>query len=162
MRRNRQRRKDLYPGIGDVWGFFTRLEGWIIRGLILGTLLLVIVQYGMSKDPVEFYLAMAGKVESPAIEVNGYLKDDEPVYTVRLKAVPAAPVNIVQNGQIIASLGKGEVNIPLSADAFILDGRGVSQAVSIQIVEISPAVKSPAAHQIINLENNAVSLKIVP
>ena len=158
-RRNLGRNTRKNPGnIKDLWSeLFQRGERWLIRGLILASVALVVFQLGSAGDPVQLYLAMAEKVESPAIPVGSGFDTEQ--YTVTFRVSPAAPVKLIQNDQIIASLDQDQT-VSVSEGLLILDARGIKEKVTVQVLETDGRMSGLAANQLITLENNFLSTTI--
>lgn len=141
---------------------FQRGERWLIRGLVLASALLVLFQLGSAQDPVQFYLAMAQKVESPALPIG--TESDGNQYSLTLKVTPSsAPVKLIQNDQIIAALNREETTeVKVTDGELIFDGRGIGQTVKVQILTVSPEITQLKTNQVITLQNNALSINITP
>ena len=146
-----------------LWTVFQRGERWLIRGLILGTLLLVFFQYGLAKDPVQFFLAMGGPLDTMTMDTDAfYATNAEPKYVVTFRSAPAASVRIIQNGVVLGTLDGGEVSIEAAAGKITLDSTNVSNPVRVQVMKTDPALAEPMINQIITLEHNSITLNIVP
>lgn len=144
---------------------FQQGERQLIRLIIVGSVILVIMQFGLAKDPVQFYLAMAQEVESPALEVNSSeqavtLPASSPVssqtgssaqtqlYQITLKATPNLPVRVLQNGKELGTLTKGEQVLKVQAGIIQLDATKVKQAVQVQVLKIDPKLSQPQVNRI--------------
>ncbi len=63
----RRRRSGMWAWINQ---FFQQGEQQLIRIIVLGSAVLVIMQFALVRDPVQFYLAMSQETESPYIDLN--------------------------------------------------------------------------------------------
>ncbi|MHB1652278.1 MAG: hypothetical protein ACYCVD_07335 [Desulfitobacteriaceae bacterium] len=148
-------------------GFLQRIlqqgERLLIRVMILASVALVIVQMGLAKDPVAFYLAMAERVEYPPLNMPALaLEDTKATYTLGLRAIPNAPVKVWQNDKLIADLSQGEQQIAVQKGQILLDGRGISQAIRVQVIKKDNALKEPRLNQTLILQGNIQGLLVTP
>lgn len=156
--------------------FFTRGEKQVIRFLVLASVVLVVVQlaFGSARDPVKFYLSVAQKVEIPAMDVSaapsGTISDDKqgpapPVnqikqYKITLKAIPAAPVKVWQNGHLLGVLTKGEQEFTVQAGQLQLDGSAVSQYVRVQVTKRDASLRDPRSNQTWVIQKSVQTLRV--
>lgn len=138
-----------------------RVEQLVIRVMILASVALAIVQLGQAKNPVDFYLAMAAKVENAPLDLPAAENGTDQTYTLSVKSVPNAPVNIWQNGVLLADLSQGEKLVKVQAGEIILDGRGAGSSVRVQIVPKDTILKQPRAG-VVDLNGNAKSIIVSP
>jgi len=153
-----------------IWVFVQRSERAIIRLLILTSVILVLGQFALAGDPVEFYLALSEEVEAPALDFESTVtptssvpSDSQADWELTLQASPAAAVLVVENGRIIADLSAGVVRVGVEPGTIYLDGRGVSQPVSIQVQIANKNMKSsePQLKQI-TVNGNVYKLQVAP
>lgn len=148
------------------WNNVQRGERRIIRVMVLASILLVLIQLGTTRDPVQFYIAMAERVESPALDLPPITKpalaESINIWNVTLKAIPAAPVRVLQNGTVIANLAKGEQQIVVQSGQFQLDGIGISQRIQVQVLKKDPQLIEPRQNQIFVLQGNMQNVTVRP
>lgn len=138
-----------------------RAEQILIRLMILSSVILAIAQIGSAKDPVDFYLAMAAKVESPPLDIPAVNNAANKTYLLSLKAVPLVSVKVWQNGALLGDLSQGEKLISVRAGEIVLDGRGAGQPVRVQIQPKDDALKEPRAN-VIALNGNLLNIRVSP
>ncbi|OLN30211.1 hypothetical protein DSOL_3154 [Desulfosporosinus metallidurans] len=111
-------------------------------------------------------MAVASKVEAPPLELptltNPTLAETVKTWQVTLKAIPAAPIRVLQNGKVIASLAKGEQKIAVQAGQIQLDGTGVSQIVRVQVLKKDVQLLEPRQNQIVVLQGNIQTITVKP
>lgn len=151
--------------------FFQQGERQLIRLIILGSVILVIMQFGLAKDPVQFYLAMAQKTESPYIELNTSqqavtMPASSPasfqtgssaqtqLYQITLRATPNLPVRVLQNGKELGTLTKGEQVFKVRAGIIQLDATKVKQPVQVQVIKLDPRLSQPQLNRIFYLNGD--------
>lgn len=143
------------------WG-----EGRIIRVMVLAAVLLVIMQLSVIRDPLQFYMAIAAKVEAPPLELptnaNPGLSNEALSWQITLKAIPTAPIRIIQNGKVIATLAKGEQRITVQSGKFQLDGSSVPQTVRVQVIQLDDGLLEPRLNQIVVLQGNIQNMTVRP
>lgn len=162
------------------WMFIQRSERRLIRLMVLACVALVLIQMSKARDPVQFYMAIAQKVESPPLDVNSNSqwptsvseqnsssnlqanKQSKNTWQIILKAQPAANVRVVQNGKSMGNLSKGELNILVQAGQFQLVGTGVNQAVRIQVINKDRALREPQLNQTFLVEENIQNVLVTP
>ena len=149
-----------------MWNTVQRGERRIIRVMVLASVLLVLMQLSVVRDPLQFYMAVAAKVEAPPLELpslaNPEFAEAVKTWQVTLKATPAAPIRVLQNGKVIATLAKGEQQIRVQSGQFQLDGIGVSQTIRVQVIERDAQVLEPRQNQIIVLQGNIQNVTVRP
>lgn len=155
-------------------GFFERGERQLIRVLILASVLLVIVQLSLVKDPVQFYLAVAQKVESPSLDITDASpeKQDVPAgpatasqaetWLLTLKTAPAAAVRVWQEGKVIAVLGAEEKQVKVRAGVLQLDARNIDGAVRVQVIKRDSRLHEPRLNQTLVLNKDIQSMMVSP
>lgn len=149
-------------------------ERGLIRFMVLATVLLVVAQIGLglARDPVDFYLAMAQKVESPPLDVqptSGIVtpelsgnKTMTPTWNITLKATPAAPVRVLQNGKLLGTLTRGELEITAQSGTLQFDGTSCSQIVRVQVTGRDGQLHEPRLNQSLIVEKNVQTLRVSP
>ena len=149
-----------------MWNTVQWGERRIIRVMVLASVLLVLMQLNAVRDPLQFYMAVAAKVEAPPLELPALaspeLSEVVKTWQITLKAVPAAPIRVLQNGKVIATLAKGEQQIMVQAGQIQLDGTGVSQAIRVQVVQRDANLLEPRLNQMVVLQKNIQSVMVRP
>jgi len=79
-----------------------------------------------------------------------------------LKATPAAPIRVLQNGKVIATLANGEQQMTVESGQIQLDGRGLPQIIQVQVVTKDIQLIEPRKNQIIVMQGNIQSLTVRP
>lgn len=142
-----------------VWKAMQRLERRIIRVLVLASVLLVLVQFALFTNPLDFYFKMTAKIEESPLEIP-VLAEPRQSWQLTLRATPAAPVRILQNGIVLGTLANGEKQITVEAGQIQLDGRGLSQPIQVQVIDQDSGLLEPRANQIIVIQGNVQTLQI--
>lgn len=141
-----------------IWETVQQGERRIIRVMVLASILLVLMQLSAVRDPLQFYMAVTSKVEAPPIDlpssVNSTLDETVKTWSVTLKATPAAPIRVIQNGKVIASLAKGEQQLAVQAGQIQLDATGVTQTIQVQVMSKDAKLIEPRLNQVIMLKGN--------
>jgi len=149
-----------------LWKTIQQGERRIIRVMVLASILLLIMQLSAARDPLDFYMAVASKVEAPPLELpalaNPELQGSVKTWQLTLKATPAAPVRVVQNGTVIATLAKGEQQISVQSGQIQLDGIGIAQTVKVQVLKKDAQLLEPRQSQIVVLQGNIQNLIVKP
>ena len=149
-----------------VWNTVQRGERGIIRVMVLASVLLILMQLSVVRDPLQFYMAVASKVEAPPLELpslaNSSLVESVKTWQVTLKATPAAPVRILQNGKLIATLAKGEQQIMVQSGQIQLDGTGLNQTIRVQVVKKDAQLLEPRQNQLVLLQGNIQNVTVKP
>ena len=147
-----------------VWNTVQRGERGIIRVMVLASVLLILMQLSVVRDPLQFYMAVASKVEAPPLELpslaNSSLVESVKTWQVTLKATPAAPVRILQNGKLIATLAKGEQQIMVQSGQIQLDGTGLNQTIRVQVVKKDAQLLEPRQNQLVLLQGNIQNVTV--
>ena len=138
----------------------------MIRVMVLASVLLILMQLSAVRDPLQFYMAVASKVEAPPLELPPLNKPElaEAVRTwqVTLKATPAAPIRVLQNGKVIATLAKGEQQLIVQTGQIQLDGIGVSQTIRVQVIKKDSLLTEPRQNQVVVLQGNIQNMMVRP
>lgn len=147
-----------------MWETVQRGERRIIRIMVLASVLLVLMQLSAVRDPLQFYMAVTSKVEAPPLELpmaaNSTLGETVKTWSVTLKATPAAPIRVLQNGKVIASLAKGEQQIAVQAGQIQLDATGVAQTIQVQVINKDAQLFEPRLNQVVILKGNIQVLNV--
>ncbi len=148
------------------WNIVQRGERRIIRVMVLASVLLLLMQLTAVRDPLEFYMTVAAKVEAPAMELpvlaKPELNESMNTWHLTLKATPAAPIRIVQNGTVIATLVKGEQQIAVQSGQIQLDAIGLAQTIKVQVIRKEAQLLEPRQNQIIILQGDIQTLRVRP
>lgn len=149
-----------------MWNTVQRGERRIIRVIVLASVLLVLMQLSAVRDPLQFYMAVASKVEAPPLELpplaNPVLAESAKTWQVTLIAIPSAPIRVLQNGKVIATLAKGEQQITVQSGQIQLDGVGVSQTIRVQVIKKDAQLLEPRQNQIVVLQGNIQNVTVRP
>jgi len=119
------------------------------------------MQLSVIRDPLEFYLAVATKVEAPPLELPA-LAEVPKTWQLTLKATPAASIRVLQNGKVIATLANGEQQITVESGQIQLDGRGLSQIIQVQVVKKDTQLVEPRKNRIVVIQGNTQNLTVRP
>lgn len=147
------------------------LERFLIRGVALAAVLLVLVQMGMglAKDPVDYYLSVAQSLEAPSLEstpVSGtvtpnLIQEGLPqTAEITLRAIPAAPIKVIQNGKVLGTLARGELKVSVQTGILQLDGTNVPSLVRVQVTKKDAALMDPKLNQTYIVEHNIQTLRV--
>lgn len=150
----------------DLAGVVGRVEKMLIRALILASLVLVIAQMGLARNPLDFYLTMAAKVENTPLDVAASALTEQPAdeqgYMLVLKAVPQAAVRVWQNGQLVGDLSQGTFEAQVLKGQILLDGRTISKTVRVQVVQKDKRLQEPHLNQTYVIQGNVQALQVSP
>lgn len=149
------------------------LENSFIRFVVLMAVLLVVAQMGLglAGNPVDSYLALARRVEAPPLEIQSASELITPeknehktlqTWKITLKATPAAPVRVLQNGKLLGTLSKGQLEISAQAGTLQFDGTACPQIVRVQVIGRDNKLQEPRLNQTFNLEKNLQTLRVSP
>jgi hypothetical protein len=144
-----------------MWNTVQRGESKIIRVMVLATVILVLMQLSVLRDPLEFYMAVAAKVEAPPLELP-VLAESHKTWQLTLKATPAAPIRVLQNGKVMATLANGEQQLTVESGQIQLDGRGLPQIIQVQVVKKDTQLVEPRKNQIVVIQGNIQNLTVRP
>ena len=154
--------------------FLQQGERQLIRIIVLGSVILVVMQFSSARDPVQFYLAFAQEVESPSLELNTSGQamtiptssqsplfssvsstDQTRVYQITLKSTPNSAVRVLQNGKVLGTLAKGQQVFSVHTGTVQLDATNVTQSVRVQVVKRDALLNQPTQNQFL-LNNGKV------
>lgn len=152
--------------------YFQKVENFLIRTVVLATVFLVLAQMGMglAKDPVDFYLSVAQSLEAPSLDSTPVsvtvtpklIRESTPqTYQLTLRATPAAPIRVMQKGKVLGTLAKGELEIPVEVGNLQLDGSDVPHLVQVQVVAKGAELSEPQINQILLIEHNIKTIRVV-
>ncbi|KUO70427.1 MAG: hypothetical protein APF81_08250 [Desulfosporosinus sp. BRH_c37] len=144
-----------------MWNTVQRGESKVIRVMVLASVILVLMQLSVIRDPLEFYMAVAAKVEAPPLELPA-LAESPKTWLLTLKATPAAPIRVLQNGKVISTLANGEQQMAVESGQIQLDGRGLSQIIQVQVVKKDTQLVEPRKNQIVAIQGNIQNLTVRP
>ncbi len=148
-----------------LWKTVQQGERRIIRVMVLASVLLLLMQLSAARDPLDFYMTVAAKVEAPPLELPTLANpESESVKTwqITFKATPAAPIRVIQNGTVIGTLAKGTQQIAVKTGQIQLDGIGVAQNVKVQVIKKDAQLLEPRQNQVILLQGNVQNLIVKP
>lgn len=144
-----------------LWNLVQRGERRLIRVMVLASVILVLMQLSVLRDPLDFYMEVAAKVEEPPLELPAFAETQN-TWQLTLKATPAAAVRVLQNGKVIATLANGEQQITVEPGQIQLDGRGLPQLIQVQVVRKDVRLVEPRQNQIVVLQGNIKNLTVKP
>ncbi len=144
-----------------LWNLMQRGERRLIRVMVLASVILVLMQLSTLRDPLDFYMEIAAKVEEPPLELPA-LAEKRDTWQLTLKATPAAAVRVLQNGKVIATLVNGEQQITVEPGQIQLDGRGLPQIIQVQVIRKDTQLVEPRQDQVVVLQGNIQNLTVRP
>lgn len=144
-----------------MWNTVQRGERKLIRVMVLVSVILVVMQLSVIKDPLQFYMEVAAKVEAPPLEIPA-LAESHKTWQLTLKATPAAAIRVLQNGKVIATLSNGEQQISVEPGQIQLDGRGLPQIIQVQVIRKDSQLVEPRINQTVVLQGNIQSIVVKP
>lgn len=144
-----------------MWNTVQRGERRIIRVMVLASVILLLMQLSAIRDPLEFYMAVASKVEAPPLELPA-LAESHKTWQLTLIATPVAPIRVLQNGKVIATLANGEQQMTVETGQIQLDGRGLPQIIQVQVIKKDTQLVEPRKNQIVEIQGNIQNLTIRP
>ncbi|TGE34310.1 hypothetical protein [Desulfosporosinus sp. Sb-LF] len=148
-----------------MWNTVQQGERRIIRIMVLASILLVLMQLSAVRDPLQFYMAVAAKVEAPPMDLPPLANPTQAAvktWQITLKATPAAPIRVLQNGKVTATLAKGEQQMTVSSGQIQLDGIGVSQSIKVQVIKKDAQLLEPRQNQIFVVQGNIQNVVVKP
>jgi hypothetical protein len=83
-------------------------------------------------------------------------------WQLTLKATPAAPIRVLQNGKVLGTLTNGEQQMTVESGQIQLDGRGLSQIIQVQVVNKDTQLAEPRKNQIVVIQGNSLNLTVRP
>jgi len=144
-----------------MWHTVQRAERRIIRVMVLASVILVIMQFSVLRDPLDFYKEVAAGVEAPPLDLPA-LAESHKTWQLTLKGVPAAPIRVLQNGKVIGTLANGELPLTVESGQIQLDGRGLSQIIQVQVIKKDTQLIEPRKNQIVVIQGNIQNLTVRP
>jgi len=144
-----------------LWNTVQRAEGKIIRVMVLASVILVLMQLSVLRDPLQFYMSVAAKVEAPPLELPA-LAETHQTWELTLKAIPAAPIRVLQNGKVMGTLVNGELQMTVAEGQIQLDGRGLAQNLKVQVIKKDTQLVEPRTNQVVVIQGNIQSLTVSP
>lgn len=126
----------ITPSSGN--SFWRKFESRIIRLMVLAALLLAVFQLRVITDPVDFYLRIAGDIESPAFKYENYFDPaSQDVQTIELtfETYPAdAPVQIWQEETLVGVIDDKLNKFRVKPGQVTLNASEISYPVAVEIV----------------------------
>jgi len=120
----------------NTW--LNRAEKILIRAMVLGAVLLTLFQFRAIVDPVDFYLKIAGDIDSPAFRYEDYVNSEfqgsavNKHFTLDFQAKPQSPVLVKQNDQILGIIGNG-LSLEVEPGTVYLDATNINYPVTVYI-----------------------------
>jgi len=108
-----------------------KIERTVIRLVIACTVLLALFQLRLITDPVDFYLKIAGDIDTPAFKYSQYVEDKK--ITLYFSTNPVSPVLVKQNGQTLGVIGQG-LEIKVEQGQVELDASEINYPVTVDII----------------------------
>jgi hypothetical protein len=109
-----------------------RIEKTIIRAIIACAVLLTLSQLTSLTNPVDFYLKIAGDIDTPAFKYSQYADDTNKI-SLYFSTRPESPVLVKQNGETLGVIGKGK-EIKVKRGAVDLDASDIAYPVTVDII----------------------------
>lgn len=136
---DRARRRPKYPQ--NTW--LNRAEKVLLRVMVLGAVLLALYQFRVIVDPVDFYLKIAGDIDSPAFRYEDYINSEnegstyrsstaDKYFTLDFQVKPQSPVLVKQNEQILGIIGNG-LSVQVEPGTVYLDATSIDFPVTVFI-----------------------------
>ncbi len=122
--------------------FLQRLEGRIIRIMVLSVVLLALFQMKSVMDPVDFYLKFSGDIDAPAFKYQYYIdeafkednKNNELVRLIFMTTPENSPVKVWQNDKLVGTISKDRESFELQPGSVSLDATEISYPVTVEII----------------------------
>lgn len=122
--------------------FLQRLEGRIIRVMVLGVVLLAVFQMKSVMDPVDFYLKFSGDIDAPAFKYQYYIdeafkEENKSIESVKLIFVTIpenSPVKVWQNDKLVGIINKDTESFQIQPGSVSLDATEISYPVTVEII----------------------------
>ncbi|WP_088226589.1 hypothetical protein [Desulfosporosinus sp. FKB] len=147
----------------QLWSSVQNGERRIIRVMVLVSVMLVVMQLSVARDPLQFYISVASKVESPPLDLPSLAANESTkLWQLTLTPIPEAPIRVLQNGKEIATLMKGEQKVLAQRGQIQLDGTGLSQIIRVQIIKNDGGLKEPHQTQVIVLPGSVQTFQVSP
>lgn len=125
------------------------VEKTLVRLAIFGVLALLFIQLGLerARDPVNFYLAFAKKVEStPIVDDSPYL---QPNLVLFCEEGSAPQLKVRVNGEEVGTLSSGTLSLTVSpGDRLTVDARGLQNRVRLKVVGLGQNITYPRLNQV--------------
>jgi hypothetical protein len=115
-----------------------RLERNLIRGIVICTVILVVFQIFTFTDPVDFYLKIAGDIDSPAFKYDEYVEQDVLTgeqgkkVSLNFQVEPDSAVVVKQNDKTIGILSNN-TNLDVQPGTVYLDATHIPYPVTVNI-----------------------------
>ncbi len=115
-----------------------RMESSLIRVMVLCTVLLVVFQMTTITDPIDFYLKVAGEIDSPAFKYDEYadqknINGQSQNVSLYFLVDPDSLVVVKQNDKEIGMI-KNETQLNVSPGTVYLDATDIPYPVVVEIV----------------------------
>lgn len=146
-----------------LWNSIQYGERRIIRVMVLASVILVVMQLSVIRDPLQFYMSVAAKVESPPLDLPSLATTEQAqTWQLTLKAVPSAPIRVLQNGKVIATLNQGEQQILVQTGQLQLDGSSILQTIRVQILKKDGRLVEPQQTQVVVQPGTIQTIRVSP
>ncbi len=122
--------------------FLQRLEGRIIRIMVLSVVLLAVFQMKSVMNPVDFYLKFSGDIDAPAFKYQYYIdeafkEDNKSIESIKLTFVTIpenSPVKVWQNNKLVGIINQDAVNFEIQPGSVYLDATEIAYPVTVEII----------------------------
>jgi hypothetical protein len=116
-----------------------KLEKSLLRTMVLCAVVLAVFQLKSLTDPVDFYLNIMGKLDSPAFKYEEYITGGQSgpgetkTISLYLQSEPHSPVLVQQNDKTLGTIGKG-LRVEVEPGTVYLDASHLSYPVTVEII----------------------------
>ncbi|KUO66369.1 MAG: hypothetical protein APF84_18265 [Gracilibacter sp. BRH_c7a] len=122
--------------------FLQRLEGRIIRIMVLGVVLLAVFQMKSVMNPVDFYLKFSGDIDAPAFKYQyyideGFKEDSKIIESVKLTFITIpenSPVKVWQDDELVGIINKDTEGFDIQPGSVSLDATDIPYPVTVEII----------------------------
>lgn len=146
----------------NILKFMRRLEKILVRLAVFGCMTLIVLQLALVrvKDPVEFYLAFAQKIDSPPlqqIDVNW-----QPNLVLMVEGADTANLKVLLNDKVAGTFTDGRLELSVSpGDRLALDARQSPGQVKLKVAGVSENLSYPRLNQQWRLQGSILDLGTV-
>lgn len=117
-----------------------RFENLLIKGMIICTVFLALFQMQSITNPVDFYLKIAGDIDTPAFNYDEYANEgtmdtgqNAKVIKIYFQAEPVSSVLVVQNGKTLGEVGSG-ISLYVQPGTVDLDATHLAYPVKVRMI----------------------------
>ncbi|HBT20501.1 MAG TPA: hypothetical protein DEA47_03930 [Peptococcaceae bacterium] len=152
----------------NFFSFFKWIERFLIACTVLSFALLILGQFMMIINPVDFYMNFAEKIEGKTVnfyeefpEMRVASQNFQSVFatiTIRLENFSSLEKAVLLiNGKEVADFRKKQVTVKVSqGDVLAIDGTYYVHDLTFKVVSVSENVRQPKKGQIVNVSGDVV------